>query len=391
MGKLEYCPNCGHKIEPDNDFCPNCGFDIKKFIEENKEESAEEKSVESSPEPTPDSQATEPRPAQQTDSQPDQSSNQPPKKHNKALWWIVGIIIVLLGGYLLGNWYYGKNRQVQNLQDEVTSGKTGEMKLALVDENGNTLSTKKIGALKRLYIKDSSAIQKVRNQINSNDEDNSFSVQESGKMLGIFKKYKVRVRNQELSIDTNIDNPTFTVDDKSVAARVDGDEYKLSDLTPGVYDITVKSRNKSDQDKSKQVTIHIGDDDNEVTMNVEKIKQTITKDNDDKDNDREDDNDSDDLDTNDSDDTEDSNDNDESSSSDSLVGDYTGDPDLSLYSDGSYQLGDKSGTYQVVNRNGNHIQIKYNQSGGGSVTESYSFDGTELYSSKYDESWYKWN
>lgn len=389
MGKLEYCPNCGHKIEAGNEFCPNCGYNIKKFIEENTESEAdvkEEVPVESSPKMASDKQNVEQRPAQES-----APNDQPPKKRNKSIWWIVGIIVILLGGYLLGNWYYGRNRQVQNLQDEVTSGKTGEMKLALVDENGNTLSTNKIGALKRLYIKDSSAIQKVRNQINSNDDDNSFSVQESGKMFGIFKKYKVRVRNQELSIDTNIDNPTFTVDDKNVAARVDGDEYKLSDLTPGVYDITVKSRNKSDQDKSKQVTIHIGDDDNEVTMNVEKVKQTTTKDDDDEDNDREDDNDSDDLDTNDSDDAEDSNDNDESSSNDSLVGDYTGDPDLSLYSDGSYQLGDKSGTYQVVNRNGNHIQIKYNQSGGGSVTESYSFDGTELYSSKYDESWYKWN
>ncbi|WP_125589098.1 zinc-ribbon domain-containing protein [Companilactobacillus jidongensis] len=375
MGNLDYCPNCGHKIEPTDEFCPNCGFNIKKFVAEDENTENKKAPVEKVQKPVEEKSTTAP---------------QPKKKKNVAVWWIVGIIIVLLGGYLLGNWYYGKNRQIQNLQDEVTSGKTGEMKLALIDEDGNTLSTKKIGALKRLYVKDNSAIQKVRDQINSSHSDGNFVVKETGKQLGIFKKYKIQVRSQELSIETNIDNPTFTVDDKNVAARSEGDEYKLSEMTPGLYDVTVKSRNKSDQAKSKQVTISISDDDSEITMNVTKIKKTVMKKTSESDDNA-------DSNTNSSNSDAESNDHNSDSSADSsnsdgaLVGDYTGDPDLSLYSDGTYELGDKSGTYEVVNRNGNHVQIRYNQSGGGSVTESYSFDGTELYSSKYDTSWYKWN
>lgn len=380
MGKLDYCPNCGHKIEPTDEFCPNCGFNIKKFVAEDEVTEEKKAPVQTVQKPVENKNVSQP--------QPENTSNPAPKKKNSTVWWIIGIAVILLGGYLFGNWYYGENRQVQNLQDEVTSGKTGEMKMALVDEDGNALSAKKIGALKRLYVKDSSAIQEVRDQINSSHSDGNFVVKETGKQLGIFKKYKVQVRSQELSIETNIDNPTFTVDDEDVAARADGDEYKLSEMTPGVYDITVKSRNKSDQEKSKQVMIAIDDDDSEVTMNVTKIKKTTVKEDTDTDSDEDSDEpyDSDDHDESTDNDTDDS-----SNSSDSLVGDYTGDPDLSLYSDGTYDLGDKSGTYDIVNRSGDHVQIRYNQNGGGSVTESYSFDGTELHSSKYDTSWYKYN
>ena len=44
MDKLDFCPNCGNKLDNDDEFCPNCGFNLKKYLSENSdEESKDEK------------------------------------------------------------------------------------------------------------------------------------------------------------------------------------------------------------------------------------------------------------------------------------------------------------------------------------------------------------
>jgi hypothetical protein len=89
-------------------------------------------------------------------------------------------------------------------------------------------------------------------------------------------------------------------------------------------------------------------------------------------------------------DTDDDDDDSSSSNSDSsIIGSYSGDPDLSLYSDGTYDLGDKTGTYTIVENNNGHVRIRYDQDGGGSITESYDYDNGVLHSSKYDTEWVK--
>ncbi|MQS76232.1 zinc ribbon domain-containing protein [Companilactobacillus halodurans] len=424
MKTLEYCPNCGTHLDKENQggFCPNCGFNLKKYLEENADETVEE------PEPTPapnnpeaekkvepkeqaaenvqeTPQESQPVEQRQQASQPTQSTPPAPKRkkgHGKIIALII-LIIILIGGYFVGNMYYSQARQTQSLQDEVTSGTTSKMKDALINEDGDQFSTDQIGALKRLYSKSSSAIKDIEAQISENQSNNTFYIKQSGKYFLLYPKYKVVMKTKTLNIDTNINNPTFSIDGKSVAARSANGEYRIDDMSAGVYDLKVSSNKKSNQTKSKQISISTDNEETDISMNVQKPKKskktTKKADSDNEKSSEDSDNDSDsDIDSNDDSDSDSDEDSDvddssddtsDDSSDDSIVGQYSGDPDLSLYSDGTYDLGDQTGTYKIVENNDGHVKIQYNRDGGGSITESYDYSDGELHSSKYDQSWYK--
>ncbi|HCD06839.1 MAG TPA: hypothetical protein DEQ50_00995 [Lactobacillus sp.] len=49
MDELEYCPNCGAKLDKESDFCSNCGLDLKKYLAENSEERPDKNEKKSEP------------------------------------------------------------------------------------------------------------------------------------------------------------------------------------------------------------------------------------------------------------------------------------------------------------------------------------------------------
>lgn len=387
MDKLEYCPNCGTHLDSDDDFCPNCGFNLKKYIAENASEEdpkVEAPKATSTPKQAvqEESKQTSKKVENKTIKKTNPSTVSGSKKSGRKWLGLIIIIIILIAGYFAGNMYYSQAHQTQELQDNVTSGKTSKMKSALINADGKSMSANQISALKRLYISKDSATKDVAVQISQNQPSSTFTVKKNGKYLLIYPKYKVAVKAKALNIDTNINNPIFSIDGKSVAAKLVNDEYRIADLTPGVYDLKITNSKKSSESSSKQISVGVDDNMTEVTMRVKKAKKKVNKtvkeasksdvDSDSEKNDNEDSD----------------KDSDDSSDSD-LVGKYTGDPDLTLYSDGSYNLGDKSGTYDILENNDGHVKIKFNQDGGGSIVESYDYTDGELHSTKYDQSWYK--
>lgn len=381
MDKLDFCPNCGNKLDNDDEFCPNCGFNLKKYLSENSDEESEaDDSKKDAKKISVDEKIS-------NQSSQNFQSNESAPKPKKNSWKIISIIIVILilvGGYFVGKSYYSKDNQVQRLQDEVISGTNSKMKDALVNEKGEKISNNQISALKRLYMLDNTATKNVTQEINSNQKDSTFSIQKYGNYFLVYPKYKVVMKDKILEISTNINNPTFKIDNKVVATKsVDG-VNKIENLTPGVYDLKVFNSKKNSENKSKQISLTIEDNPTALTLNVKKtkkVKKSKTNNKDDKTDINDDES------TNN--DSEDMKDNDNSSEDDSLFGRYTGDPDLALYSDGTYDLGDKTGTYDILENNDGHVKIRYNQDGGGSIVESYDYSDGELHSSKYDQSWYK--
>lgn len=320
------------------------------------------------------------------------ASNQnpaPKRKSYRGLNTIFILIILLVAGYFWGNWYYGLNHQTKMLEEQVTSHDNDKMKNALTDENGQPLTDSQIGALQILSISKGETINKISQQIKSHQSGTNFSVQQVGHML-VFPKYKVVVKSRDVYVSTDIKNPKFSISGKSVSAKSYYDEYKLTGLTPGKYKLKVKNESGS-KSKTKSITVGVEGNDNDVMMN------TGSSDSDSDDTDTDTDNESEPTNST-RDDTDSSSSSTDTKPSEAnpahgtgensgVVGDYTGDPDLSLNSDGTYTLGSKSGTYSVVENNNGEVKIRYNQDGGGSVTETYSYDGDTLHSDKYDADW----
>jgi len=401
MDKLDFCPNCGGKLETGDEFCPNCGFDLKKYLQEDnsKDKPVDDKKIEDKSVKKPIvSQPIKKQEPVETKQMDTKNVNEVPvatdkpmpnnekKKSNKLILSIVILIIIIVAGYFGGKTYYSESRQIQTLQDNVISGTSSKMKSSLIDVNGNKLSTSQIGALKRLYLKDSSAIKSVGHQIKDNRNNTIVGIKENGKILMIYPRYKVVLKNVILTVKTNISNPTFYLDGKIVAAKSVNGEYQIDTVTPGVYDLKVVAGKGSGKMK-EQISVAVNNDQTNVTMNVKKpkkakkkISKQVTKTKDDVDNDNSEES------ENSSSDNDDSN---TSSDDESLIGKYSGDPDLALYSDGTYDLGDKTGNYKIIENNDGHVKIQFDQDDGGSITESYDYTDGELHSSKYDTSWYK--
>ncbi|WDT65643.1 zinc-ribbon domain-containing protein [Companilactobacillus crustorum] len=379
MDELEYCPNCGAKLDKESDFCSNCGLDLKKYLAENSEER-----------PDKNEKKSEPVKKNNNISKDNQTVNKEPKfapkkinkKPNNKIIGCIILVIILLAAYFLGNMYYSENRQAQKLQSEVTSKSSSQMKSALVDENGKQLSSNQISSLEQLYLNDKKVLKEIQVQINDSQKDNTFSLKKTGKYFMIYPKYSVAMKSKSLDISTNISNPTFYIDGESVVAKAVNSEYHIDKLTPGIYKLKITNAKKTSETKTKTIKVGINNSVINTNINVKKPakKSTVVK-NDtvaksDVDNSRN---------KNEEEDSDDSS----TSSDTSLVGKYTGDPDLALYSDGNYDLGDKSGTYDILENNDGHVKIRFNQDGGGSIVESYDYTDGELHSSKYDQSWYK--
>jgi len=382
MDKLDFCPNCGNHLDSGGEFCPNCGFNLKKYESENKSISKTNIDKRKIPVKNYDIKYH----SIESDTKLDKKNVPNHSKKRKVGFILISIVAILLvAGYFGGKVYYGENYQAQRLREEVTSGTSSKMKAALVDSDGKQLTTGNISALRRLYLKDSSMIRQIESQINVNQSNKVFSLKKTGKYLMFFPKYKVMIRNRSLNINTNIGNPTFFIDGKSVPDKVENGKYKISNLMPGFYDVKVENSKESNETKTKQVVIGIDNDDKSVEFEAKKVEKpakVITKIIHEKDEDNTTSNVNDTL-------VADSKEPSTISSKDSLIGEYTGNPNLTLYPNGTYELGDKNGTYDILEDDNGHVKIRYNQNNGGSIVESYYYSDGELRSSKYNQSWYK--
>lgn len=373
MNDKEFCPNCGKPVSKSDDFCQNCGYDLKKYRNQTKTE-------------TPDTDASEqPKTPVQTKTTVQESNSKNNQKKKKSpLIPIILVIVLLIAAYLGGDWYFSKSRQTQTLADNLTSGVTSKMASAAVTEDGDKISQSELKPLSKLYLKKSSTSNKVKNSILKDSQDTNFKVAEVGKYLGIFPKYKVVVIKQAIEIETNINNPSFKLNGKTVSSRNDDGEYKLAKKIPGLYKVSVSGK------KTKQVIIPIAGDSDEYTIN----KEVLTSDDDDN------------LTTNDSNDysssnssnrrtyTEDDDDDyyESDDDDDTFLGTWTNDTStVSFSGDGTYSLDDKTGTYKVNSWDGDQISITYYEDGksGPGWTASYTLDDDSLELNSNHMTWYR--
>lgn len=368
MNNNEFCPNCGKKVAANDAFCQNCGYDLKKYRDSQKNETTQ-------PAPaTPKSQAQQSNPISNS------------KKKKSPLIPIILAIIILIAAYFGGSWYFDKARQTQTLADNLTSGVTSKMSSAAVNKDGQKISEKELKPLSNLYIKDSSASEKVKNSILKDSPTTNFKVAEVGKYLGLFPKYKVVILKQSIEIETNMTNPSFKINGHSSSAKNDDGEYNLGKYIPGLYKVSVNDK------KHKQVIVPIAGKADEYTIN--KSKPTTVEDDD----------------TNDSLTTDEptrhtsshqtyksSDDDDDdyyepSDDDETFLGTWTNDTStVSFYNDGTYSLEDKTGNYKVNSWHGNQVSITYYEDGksGPGWTATYTLDDDSLELNSNHMTWYR--
>lgn len=211
---MKICPNCGHKNAEDAHFCENCGQPL-----ENKKHdtliipttSKAKKSI---------------------------------KQRSKVLIGLFSVIAaMLIGGLFFGNYYYSYHRQMNRIADAFEAGDSEKLaEMVISGEEDYQISSKKIDKLLAYY------------QLPSHEKDyaefveelrtdqaglQDFSVQQTGKYFGLFKKYQLVLLPVYLKINTDQEDVEIFLDGEKQGTSK-GIDYQLTlgPMTPGRYELS---------------------------------------------------------------------------------------------------------------------------------------------------------
>lgn len=391
---LKFCPNCGQPIKPTDDFCPNCGFDLRKARLE----------AQSTQEPASTSPAEAPKATQSaTVAASTQPAQQQVHKRRRWPWIVVGAVVVLLGAaYLGGSMYYGQNRQVAELADEMTSGDADDMAEVAIANDGTPLTESDLKPLARLT-KNRLYRSTLRTMIMDKQTNGMVQVVKQGSYLLLFPKYKVKLGTANATVKTNLDAAAFTMDGNQIQPENRSGSYTIASQLPGLYALKLSGTHEgSTKDFNREVIVPLKGQPEALTLDAATAAKTVTPTHDatsgSSTSESHDDDDDDDYDDNGVTKTNrqypsDASKRNDNHSTDGVVGRWeSGDTaTFNFNSDGTYTATSNgtptNGKWEVVYRDGNILNIKFTKDDGSSVVEPFALDDGDLIETNLKIKW----
>ena len=421
---LKFCPNCGAAVGPNDDFCQNCGFNLKKYRLENADQDTEsaEPAAPETPQPTPAPQpAPTPQPesiAQPTPVAPDQDASAQPTQRHRRWPWIVLVLIILLGAgaYFGGSTYYSRGRQLTALADGMVSNDPAAIAKVAVKDDGSTFASTDLTPLTTLYKAKPSVQKSMHTWILDAHTTGAVTVQQKGRILGLFPRYRVVLTPVKVPLSTNLSDAEITWNGNNLSSTNHGAQREFATY-PGQYRVAVTGKLDGDSKHlTKTVTVSpfqtptvlsfnskstkTEDTLKSILAQAEEAKTAAEKaaDSNKKDNSSShstsDSSDDDDIDMDGlPDDTSARNGND---STEGLIGNWAQNSDttFTFNDDGTYSgtaNGQTSGgTFKVVYRDGDTLNIQFTKNGG-SVVEPFAFVDGHLIETHLKLDWHRAN
>ncbi|BDR56580.1 zinc-ribbon domain-containing protein [Xylocopilactobacillus apis] len=434
MKNIDFCPNCGEKIPNDAEFCPNCGFNMKEYMAS--------LNINEEPEPSPE---PEPKIDNSNISEVVEFGQiieeKKPKKTKKKKRFlipllIIGIVLVIAGGtYAGGLLYFSRSHQITDLVKKATSTNPKEISEVVINSDRESIKASELKPLARLYSDSPRTLKLFKNKIEDAPTSGDVQVVSEGKIFGIYPRYRVLLKTISFKFSTNMDQPSFLIDNKAIELLGDKKSFSEKRL-PGKY--TLRCIGKAGDDKkdlNKELIVSPFEDSKNISFKAklpEKKKEIVKNDN--KSNpetikkgkkdsqssssssstrvfyDEGDDSDTDNNDSS-SDDSSDSDDNsidmsdlpvnpdlrNNNSSTDGLIGHWeqSSKTTFNFNKDGTYSGtangSTVSGKYKVVYRDKDYLNVQFNQSDGQTVVEPFALVKGHLIETNLKLNWHRVN
>ncbi|TLQ17964.1 zinc-ribbon domain-containing protein [Lentilactobacillus parafarraginis] len=222
-----FCPNCGTKISRSDVYCPECGYNIKKYLDTLQDQPAHQK-----PAATPKS----------TPHRSTQPVRRAPRKPIKKWQTFTGvaIIIILVGGYLFLNNYYGKKATANRLVTAIKQDQ-GKALAALITSNDPSFkpTSSNVEPMVTYYNQNKDKLATLKSDLTTTGFVNDrMRFVDSGHHFFVFHNYKLKVKPLYPQIQTNKKNAKLKINDNVVANQMNTtDPKKFGPYIPGEYHI----------------------------------------------------------------------------------------------------------------------------------------------------------
>lgn len=224
MNKI-FCPNCGHEIEPGTQFCGNCGYNVAEYLEK---QGADQQSVEKQA----DSRQQNTESKRQTPKSP-----KPPMSLKAKVGWIVGLVVLVLvvGAYMIGKSYYSADKQLERMITAISSD--GDLtKYVMTDDPSLKVDTKELQPTQKYFKTHRSQLSALKSGLKSDGSYQDFQIEQDGRYLLLFPKYKLKIDPQYIRLETNHDNVAFYQGKKKIfTSTANKHSYKAGPYFPGTY------------------------------------------------------------------------------------------------------------------------------------------------------------
>lgn len=166
------------------------------------------------------------------------------KKHKKI--WISGVIILLIGiAWLIGNFYYTKERQIDRIVAKMQDPKTELAQYVTASTPDMDVTDKSLKPLQNYFKEHYSAAKRLAYNLRHNRDHGEIRLIQDGRNFLLFPKYKLWIQVYRPQVKTNHANSTLTVNQKDYGEMEGGNQNYYQDLGmvfPGRYHILVKSK-----------------------------------------------------------------------------------------------------------------------------------------------------
>ena len=165
------------------------------------------------------------------------------KRHKKL--WATGIIIVLIGiFYVVGNFYYTKDRQIDRIVTNLRNPKAEMAKYVTASTPDMNVTDSSLKPLQSYFKTHKKAADRLAYNLRHNHDSGEIQLEESGRYFLLFPKYTLRVQVYRPQIRTNHSGSTLLINHKNFGQMEGGNQNYYQDLGmvfPGRYHISVKS------------------------------------------------------------------------------------------------------------------------------------------------------
>ncbi|BDR56575.1 hypothetical protein [Xylocopilactobacillus apis] len=159
------------------------------------------------------------------------------KIKSSPLFWIIitsCILIIGLIAYTSGLIYFSRSRQLTAMAQKVVSTNPKEISQIAIDQSHKPLKPKDLEPLTELYQTSPEKKELMREKVVDAADSGNVQIVKSGKILGIYPRYRLLIKPIMFTIKTNLDHPSFNIDENPI--QFYGRKKKLTvKRLPGKY------------------------------------------------------------------------------------------------------------------------------------------------------------